>query len=185
MNSEKNKKNGLILSGELTYLCPLSIEAIADRLLWNTVDIGWKYLDNPAYVHQSIDRDEYIKKKAKEVLENLRFIDGVYTALEIYTTTGKHIGFINCYPFPDSSTWPQSVAIGIIIPSKENHALGYGTEALALYTEYLFVKNIGEIHVVTQQTNTAMICAAGKIGFVTQSNPSDITTVLHMVKRKI
>lgn len=184
MKSDNSKAGIFHLPGGLVCLRPLSPEAIEDRLFWNTVDIDWKYSENPDYVHQSIDKDQYIQKKKQEILGNLRFVDGIYTSLEIYTTAGKHIGFINCYPFPRGCALSQSAAIGIIIPSQENRASGYGTEALSLYTEYLFGRNIEKIYLITQPSNIAMRRAACKCGFVPQHDLSGSAAVLHMVKKR-
>lgn len=104
------------LDGITIKLVPLDLNGIEDRIRWNTSSAEWKKIDDPNYTVQSLNITEYRKKKTQEILSGKRYIHGIYTSLEIYTKSGMHIGFINCYPFPQKQDTTDSLAIGIIIP---------------------------------------------------------------------
>ena len=90
-------------------------------------------------------------------------LDGITTKLIPLDLNG--IGFINCYPFPQKQDTTDSLAIGIIIPEGMYRSKGYGTEALKIYSEYLFKCGTSFIFLITTCSNYPMLSAAKKNGF--------------------
>ena len=132
---------------------------------------------------QSVDENSYRLKKEREINSNERFVDGIYTSLEIYTLNHQHIGFINCYPFSKECAMDNSVAIGIVIPDRKNRSRGYGTEALKLYAEYLFKSGIRELTLITRTENKAMQAVGEKCGFHKYKELSDGRMILSKAER--
>lgn len=154
-----------MIEGELIRLMPLNEAGIEERVVWNTTVTEWKAEESGMIATQLIDENSYRIKKEREIKSNGRFVNGIYTSLEIYTLRDKHIGFINCYPFHNNDLIANSVAIGIVIPERQNRSKGYGTEALRLYCKYLFKSGIGELFLITKAENKTMQTVGEKCGF--------------------
>ena len=86
-----------IIEGEIIELIPLNAAGIEERVIWNTTVIEWKTEESGMIKAQSVDKNSYRLKKEREINSNKKFVDGIYTSLEIYTLNHQHIGFINCY----------------------------------------------------------------------------------------
>lgn len=154
------------LFGEQVFLSPLSFEDIDDRVNWNTNNASWKKLDDPNYVASTFDEIAYRLKKKQEIERNTKYIGGIYTSLEIRNKEGVHIGFINCYPYPDHCLIKESAAVGVIIPVETCRGHGWGTEAVNLYCNYLFSVGIKQLYLITHSFNQPMVKVAAKCGFM-------------------
>lgn len=172
-----------IIEGEIIKLIPLNAAGIEERVIWNTTVIEWKTEESGMINAQSVDENSYRLKKEKEINSNERFVDGIYTSLEIYTLDNQHIGFINCYPFSNEYSVDNSVAIGIVIPDRKNRSRGYGTEALKLYAEYLFKSGKRELTLITRAENKAMQTVGEKCGFHKYTMLSDGRMILSKAER--
>lgn len=172
-----------IIEGEIIELIPLNAAGIEERVIWNTTVIEWKTEESGMIKAQSVDENSYRLKKEREINSNKKFVDGIYTSLEIYTLNHQHIGFINCYPFSNECAMDNSVAIGIVIPDRKNRSRGYGTEALKLYAEYLFKSGIRELTLITRAENKAMQAVGEKCGFHKYMVLSDGRMILSKAER--
>ena len=172
-----------IIEGEIIELIPLNAAGIEERVIWNTTVIEWKTEESGMTKAQSVDENSYRLKKEREINSNKKFVDGIYTSLEIYTLNHQHIGFINCYPFSNECAMDNSVAIGIVIPDQKNRSRGYGTEALKLYAEYLFKSGIRELTLITRAENKAMQTVGEKCGFHKYMVLSDGRMILSKAER--
>ncbi len=162
---KESPNEAFCLTGAKTVLRPLSGNDIDDRVYWNTVITDWKKTDDPEYTGAQFDEISYRKKKREEIAKRKKWRHGVYVSLEIHTRNGRHIGFINCYPFPYAAQDLSSAAIGIEIPDPDFRAQGNGTDALRVYSDYLFGAGTKAIYVITQESNAPMISASLKNGF--------------------
>lgn len=172
-----------IIEGEMIELIPLNAAGIEERVIWNTTVIEWKTEESGMIKAQSVDENSYRLKKEREINSNKKFVDGIYTSLEIYTLNHQHIGFINCYPFSNECVMDNSAAIGIVIPDRKNRSRGYGTEALKLYAEYLFKSGIRELALITRAENKTMQAVGEKCGFHKYRVLSDGRMILSKVER--
>lgn len=159
------RMSDFIIEGKKIRLKPLDKTGIEERVVWNTTLIEWKKEESGSTSVQSIDENNYRRKKEREIKFNERFVDGIYTSLEIYTLTNQHIGFINCYPFHKDDLSADAVAIGIVIPDRKERSRGHGTEALKLYSEYLFKNGKEKVTLITRAENKAMQIVGEKCGF--------------------
>ena len=173
-----------IIKGQMIRLIPLNGAGIEERVIWNTTVIEWKMEESGMIAAQSVDENAYRLKKEREIKTNRRFVNGIYTSLEIYTLNHQHIGFTNCYPFNNKCSVANSVAIGIVIPERKNRSKGYGTEALKLYSEYLFKCGIRELTLITKTENIAMQTVGEKCGFHKYMMLSDGRLLLSKAGRK-
>ena len=160
-----SKEYDFIIESETIRLIPLNEAGIEERVIWNTTVTEWKMEESGMITVQSIDENSYRLKKESEIKSNGKFVNGIYTSLEIYTLGYQHIGFINCYPFHNNDSIVNSVAIGIVIPERQNRSKGYGTEALRLYTQYLLKSGIRELILITKAENKVMQAVGEKCGF--------------------
>jgi len=99
------------------------------------------------------DFDRWEKVSSENIEGNL--------VLSIYIA-GKHVGTIGF--FPDS---PLTGEAGMLIGEKEWRGRGYGTEALGLFTEYLFREMaLEKIHASVQVFNKSALGVALNAGFL-------------------
>lgn len=87
-----------------------------------------------------------------------------YRSLEIDTTDGTHIGWVNFYHNADN---PHASEAGIHIAEHDYWGRGLGTEALALWVDYLFhAWSLYRLGMTTWSGNPGMIRSAHKLGFM-------------------
>lgn len=150
------------LLGNKISLRPTTVEDMEDYKRWNNPDSKASKYDGPWYLKDYYS--ELIEKRTKKVKEGLQV---PYKFLEIYTSTGIHIGFLNAY---HNKNDPHSTAIGIGIEEDQYWRCGMGTEALALWIDYLFKEmNLTRIGFTTWQGNPMMIGLGKKLSFVEEA----------------
>ena len=143
-------------------LRPIVQADLADYEHWNDpVSKAFDY-DGPWYKNESLDSlIEFRKKKLAQG------ISPPYRSLEIDTIDEKHIGWVNAY---HNDRDPHATAVGIGIRLDELWGKGMGTEALALWIDYLFKEmNLTRIGLTTWQGNPMMLRVSEKLGFVEEA----------------
>lgn len=147
------------LQGRVVTLRPSRLGDVADYEAWNRSDLkAWQF-DGPWY---PFDLSGLIAGRRKWIeagcLPPYRFLE-VETAAD-----GRHIGWVVAYFKPDD---PHATEVGIDLPEDCYWGGGRGTEALALWVDYLFnVRGQTRLGLTTWEGNPAMIRVAHKLGFV-------------------
>jgi len=150
------------LKGDLVTLRPTTLEDMEDYKRWDDPDSPASQYDGPWYRNDNFSK--LIESRTGKVEQDLQ---PPYRFLEIYTTAGVHIGWLNAY---HSVNDPHATAVGISIQEKSNWGKGLGTEALALWIDYLFRNmNLTRIGFTTWQGNPMMIGLGMKLGFVEEA----------------
>ncbi len=150
------------LKGNQIRLRPIAQADIADYESWNDPNSKAFEYDGPWYENESLDN--LIESRKKKLAQD---ISPPYRSMEIDTLQGKHIGWVNAY-YNDRD--PHATAIGIHISVDELWGKSMGTEALALWIDYLFREmNLTRIGFTTWQGNPMMIRVGEKLGFVEEA----------------
>ncbi len=158
----------------LRDLCRGDIER---RILWETQQTEWQQWDAPWEYEEtggqaSLAWLEAYREHLESRVQELRWMDeqqlrrGFEIALA--SDSGKSIGWCNSYFLKDDFTsGPDGryLAVGIDLPAPESRGKGYGTQALALFLEYLFCAGFSELYTQTWSGNIPMIHVAENLGF--------------------
>lgn len=150
------------LKGSHILLRPTTMEDMKDYERWNDPSLKAFQYDGPWYKN---DNFSVLIEHRKKKVEN--GIKPPYRFLEIYTNEGEHIGWLNAY---HSENDCHATAVGITIKEDEYWGKGMGTEALALWIDYLFEEmNLTRIGFTTWQGNPMMLGLGKKLGFVEEA----------------
>lgn len=148
--------------GNQIRLCPTTIEDMNDYERWNNPSCKASEYDGPWYKNDNLSKLIEIRKM--KVQKGLKT---PYRFLEIYTSTGEHIGWVNAY---HSENDPHATAVGITIQEDQYWGRGIGTEAFALWVDYLFTEmDLTRIGFTTWQGNPMMLGLGKKLGFVEEA----------------
>ena len=150
------------LKGNLVTLRPITQSDIADYERWNDPSSKAFQYDGPWYKNDNLSN--LIENRKKKIEQG---IHPPYRFLEIDTEQGEHIGWVNAY---HNDNDPHATAIGIGIRLDELWGKGMGTEATALWIDYLFKEmNLTRIGFTTWQGNPMMLRIGEKLGFVEEA----------------
>ena len=156
-------RNGNVI---LRYITEIDIE---DYIRWMTIENEWRDWDAPWEEDNSA---EFIERQRAAV----KVSPSAYGKLEIYTLTGRHIGWVSAYNIDGDK---NRRAVGIDVVPVEYRGKGYGESALTLFMAYLF-ETENTLYTQTWSGNAAMIRLAAKIGFIEFERITD----LHIVRGK-
>jgi len=121
---------------------------------------AWDF-DGPYYSH---DLSSLIAKRGN-CLEST--LSAPYKYLEIETTDGIHLGWVNLSHQKDH---PHISEIGIVIVEDNYWNLGLGTEAFILWINYIFEAwELTRIGFSTWSGNERMIAVGKKLGFIEEA----------------
>lgn len=151
------------LKGNRINLRLTTINDMLDYERWNDPTLKAALYDGPWYLNDD-NLEKLIESRRKQVIAGLT---PPYRFLEIYTTQGKHIGWVNA---GHNVNDPHATEIGIGINEDQCWGIGLGTETLALWLDYLFSEmNLTRIGFTTWQGNPMMIGLGKKLGFVEEA----------------
>jgi len=143
-------------------LRPIKESDIADYIRWTTDKTGW---DDWEIAWNGNDPDDagYIDAQIRQLEREGDNPPDFYTALEIDTADGRHIGSIGVYYDKDNDKYE----IGISIPEMDIWGKGHGADAMMCYIKYLFDNtNADAVITRTNSGNIPMMRLAAKLGFV-------------------
>ncbi|MGD9140976.1 MAG: GNAT family N-acetyltransferase [bacterium] len=130
-----------------------------DMFRWFNME-EWAYYDHPDRPFEPVTREAFEDRLKARGADKT---GGLWQRFQIDTLSGKHIGWINCYEY-DAAVC--SVRVGICVAEPADRGKGYGTEALRLIVDHLFVdKGLHEIRMNTWTGNKRMIRCAVSAGF--------------------
>ncbi len=88
-------------------------------------------------------------------------------SMEVDTIDAHHVGWVNRYWIDENAGWLE---VGINLPESAYWGRGLGTEALALWVEYLFEHmGLHRVGLGTWSGNERMLRVASKLGFTTEA----------------
>jgi RimJ/RimL family protein N-acetyltransferase/uncharacterized damage-inducible protein DinB len=124
---------------------------------WREFDAPWEQGPPPHTEEQRENLRRRFLHSCSEPLPELR------TTAMIVLPDGQPLGWVNRY---DSERFPEAYKLGIDICEDEHLNRGLGTEALALWIDYLFgVPTVRRVGLDTWSFNQRMIHVAHKLGF--------------------
>jgi RimJ/RimL family protein N-acetyltransferase len=130
-----------------------------DMFRWLNME-DWAYFDHPDRAFEPISREDYDGRLRRR---ESGAASSVWKRLQIDTTEGEHIGWINCYEYDEAIACTR---VGICVPCPGDRGKGRGTEALGLLLRHLFEDlALHEVRLNTWTGNTAMVRCALKAGF--------------------
>ncbi len=163
--------------GNTVVLRDLRKEDIQRRLLWETEQTEWQQWDAP-WEYEEMEgqvSDAWLRsyrQRLENRVEELRRMDEskMRRGFEIALACGgeESIGWCSSYFLGDDYTPDPDggrLAVGIDLPAPESRGKGYGTQALALFLDYLFSAGFSELYTQTWSGNFPMIHVAGNLGF--------------------
>ena len=134
---------------------------IDDYIRWNTIETEWLLWDAPWEEDEEFNREEY-RQKMLVRLSKLKNTNNARIGFEICVLDEKetHVGWVNSYFIDDNYNYSQEkklTAIGIDIPEQWARGCGYGTEAWALFINYLRGNGIIDIYTQTWSGNNRVL----------------------------
>jgi RimJ/RimL family protein N-acetyltransferase len=154
----------MVLSGKRVRLRDWMLSDLEEFSYWLQPGHRWQELDAPYYKKTTseavIDTITRIRARIETgnvstPRQNLIIAEPNYNGL---------IGQVSRYWISEETNW---LAAGIVIYNPVLWGRGYGTEALSLWTDYLFdsFPNIVRLDLQTWSGNTAMMRLASKLGY--------------------
>ncbi|UAC48464.1 GNAT family N-acetyltransferase [Bacillus aquiflavi] len=127
--------------------------------IYGTMNPEWKKWDAPYFPLKHLDFQTYRK-------QSLPLLTAIYPHRMVIEVDGKVIGTVSYYWEDELSKWLEA---GIVIFDSDYWNGGYGTEALALWIDYLFLTlPIVRAGITTWSGNTRMMRTAEKIGMMVE-----------------
>lgn len=154
--------SNLRIDGEKISLRNVQPQDISE--LWNLrygeENPEWKKWDAPYYEHNRPDFEMYYDQELNELMMDEAM--GIYSQMVILVGE-EVIGTVIFYWENEATRWLE---MGITIYKPVYWQGGFGTEALSLYTEYLFsqLSEIARVGITTWSGNERMIAVGKKIG---------------------
>jgi len=155
-----------VIRGDSTVLRDLRREDLRRYRWWWEEEIEWQKWDAPWETETRGDAAESLRKLQRVLDEG--DLPAPRRRLEIETGSGRHVGWVGRY-------WVDSAAagwweVGINLPERSARGCGLGTEALALWVDYLFSElDIVRLGMGTWSGNHAMRRVADKLGFTAEA----------------
>lgn len=155
----------IVISGERVHLRDWILADLEAFSYWLQPGHRWQELDGPYYKADTTPESilslvERIKTRIETnnlstPRQNLIIADPIHNNL---------IGQVSRYWISEETNW---LAAGIVIYNPDLWAKGYGTEALSLWTDYLFdaLPQIVRLDLQTWSGNTGMMRLAVKLGY--------------------
>jgi RimJ/RimL family protein N-acetyltransferase len=140
------------------------------ELMYGEEEPEYKKWDAPYFPLQKIDQQTYINKMTKELQ---RGADTIYL-IQTHSDS-KTIGSVTYYWEHEPSNWLE---MGIIIYLPEYWNGGYGTEAIKLWTDYLFQSKpqIPRVGYTTWSGNHRMVQVGKKLGMQQEARIRNVRT---------
>ncbi len=150
----------------LRDLLPEDVEA---RVRWGTVETEWLNWDapweGPELTPVEVLTESRVKRYAASIAANIaQPLPSPRTRLWVERIAGPLLGWVNSYHHDESD---RSIWVGINVAESAFWNQGLGTEALLLWTGYLFQSlDLRRVRLGTWSGNRRMVRCAGKCGFV-------------------
>lgn len=156
--------NPLMLSGKKIMLRDWLEEDLEAWKYWHEGKKEWRKTDGPYFPDMS-DRELEMTVQTRLAMIHAGMFEDPRPSLVIADhDAGKIMGTVTSYWLGKETNW---LAAGLNLYDPAHWGRGYGTEALSLWTSYLFEKHpeIVRLDLRTWSGNTGMIRLAEKLGF--------------------
>lgn len=133
---------------------------VADHRRWLTTEKAWLEWDAP----WEQDDPDFVRQYLERMEQRLgQPLPPVRSTLEICYRDGTHIGMVNSY-YINGGT--DKLAVGITLRESKYWGLGLGSQAFALWLDYLFrASGRDKLYCQTWSGNTRMVRLAEKCSF--------------------
>lgn len=129
---------------------------IEDAFRWINLE-EWQYYDEPDATFHPISRRAFEEQRQRPKPSSRD--SGRW---EIDTREGEHVGWVSYYKLDEAA---RIVYVGLDLPEEHTWGLGYGTEALQLWIDYLFDSfDLIVVRAATWSGNLRMMRCAEKCG---------------------
>lgn len=148
----------MIIPGVQVNLRERRREDLGDHRRWLSPGQAWRKWDGPWEISSPLDG----KRLEAWQAELDRSSAEPHRKLEIETTDGHHIGWVNSYWVHEKGRWMDA---GIVIAEEDLWGKGMGREAFALWVDYLVTTyDLPRIGMGTWSGNERMIRVAARVG---------------------
>lgn len=153
------------IAGQRVHLRDITFADLDAWQPWLASGHRWQQLDAPYYHAQESDddRQKHIEVARRKLRENA-FPQPRYRLTVARRSDDAFLGFVSFYWVSKPTHW---AAMGIVFFDPQTWGNGYGTEALGLWTQYLFDEqaSFARLGLRTWSGNAGMMALAEKLGF--------------------
>lgn len=144
---------------------------LEDYRRWFAPNQEWQQWDAPWEALKPLD--EAARQRWRERVDGQ--LPDPRTGLEIETSDGRHIGWVNSYWVDEANRWRDC---GICIAEEDAWGRGLGREAFALWVDYLFdAWDLPRLGMGTWSGNQRMLHVAARVGMREEARFADARVV--------
>jgi putative hydrolase of HD superfamily len=154
----------IILTGKKVHLRDWVLTDLDEFAYWLQPGQRWQELDGPYFKKPASDEILDLVARIKTRIETNNFAQPRQNLIIAEAESNHLVGQVSRYWISEETNW---LAAGIVIYNPALWSQGYGTEALRLWTSYLFdvFPNIVRLDLQTWSGNTGMMRLAVKLGY--------------------
>lgn len=154
----------MVLEGKRVRLRDWTLADVEAYAYWLQPGHRWQELDGPYYKGTLAEDIPGMVERIRARIETGNFSTPRQNLIIAEAEKDKLIGQVSRYWISEETNW---LAAGIVIYDPENWMKGYGSEALSLWTSYLFdsFPAIVRLDLQTWSGNTGMMRLASKLGY--------------------
>lgn len=152
------------MTGERVHLRDWILADLEPFAQWQQPGHQWQELDGPYYPGPTADEIPAMVERIKARIDSGNFSTPRHNLIIALRASNQLIGQVSRYWISEETNW---LAAGISIYDPGLWGQGYGTEALSLWTSYLFdaYPQIVRLDLQTWSGNAGMMKLAAKLGY--------------------
>jgi RimJ/RimL family protein N-acetyltransferase len=154
----------LSLTGKKIHLRDWLLADLDDYPYWLQPGHRWQELDGPYYAKTAPEDIPGVVERIRTRIESGTISTPRQNLIIAEREHNRLIGMVTRYWISEETSW---LAAGIVIYDPALWSQGYGTEALTLWTSYLFdvLPNLARLDLQTWSGNNGMMRLAEKLGY--------------------
>lgn len=152
------------LQGKRVRLRDWTLDDLEPYAHWLQPGHRWQELDGPYYAKTTAEEIPSIVERIRGRIESGKLASPRLNLIIAEPKQNRLIGQVSRYWISEETNW---LAAGIVIYDPDNWAKGYGSDALSLWTSYLFdaMPQIVRLDLQTWSGNSGLMGVASKLGF--------------------
>jgi RimJ/RimL family protein N-acetyltransferase len=154
----------IVLSGKRIHLRDWTLDDLETFAYWLQPGHRWQELDAPYYKSAAAESIPSFVERIRTRIETGNISTPRQNLIIAEPVHNRLIGQVSRYWISEETHW---LAAGLVIYDSELWGKGYGTDALSLWTSYLFdaFPQIVRLDLQTWSGNTGMMKLAAKLGY--------------------